>query len=90
MNPAPASSTSVSASSPMTSAPVHLRTRTPAAPVLYLRSFADDGCAARRYGALTEEEQLAKALAWVGPLLAVGRPGEVLPHVGAQRIYVAD
>jgi hypothetical protein len=64
--------------------------RTPTAPVLYLRSFADDGRAARRYGALTEEEQLAKALAWVGPLLAVGRPGEALPQVGAQRIYVAD
>jgi hypothetical protein len=64
--------------------------RTPAAPVLYLRSFADDGSAARRFGALTEEEQLAKALAWVGPLLAVGRPGETLPHVGAQRVYLAD
>ncbi len=64
--------------------------RTPAAPVLYLRSFADDGRAARRYGALTEEEQLAKALAWVGPFVAVGRPGETLPHVGAQRIYLAD
>ncbi|MET0917983.1 MAG: hypothetical protein ABWY07_06105 [Burkholderiales bacterium] len=63
---------------------------TPAAPVLYLRSFADDGRAARRYGALTEEEQLAKALAWIGPFLAVGRPGETLPHVGAQRIYLAD
>ena len=32
MNPAPANSTSVSASSPTMSAPVHLRTRTPAAP----------------------------------------------------------
>ena len=64
--------------------------RTPAAPVLYLRSFTDDDRAARRHGALTEEEQLAKALAWVGPLVAVGRPGEVLPQAGAQRIYVAD
>ena len=64
------------------------RTRVP--PVLYLRSFADDESAARRHGALTEEEQLAKALAWVGPLFAVGKPGETLPQVGAQRIYVAD
>jgi hypothetical protein len=64
--------------------------RTPAAPVLYLRSFTDDGRAARRHGVLTEEEQLAKALAWMGPLLAVGRPGETLPHVGAQRIYLKD
>ena len=64
--------------------------RTPAAPVLYLRSFTDDDRAARRHGVLTEEEQLAKALAWLGPLLAVGRPGETLPHVGAQRIYLKD
>jgi hypothetical protein len=64
------------------------RTRVP--PVLYLRSFADDDSAARRHGALTEEEQLAKALAWIGPLFAVGKPGETLPQVGAQRIYVAD
>ena len=65
---------------------------TPAAsaPVLYLRSFTDDEAAGRRYGKLTEEEQLAKALAWFGPLLAVGHPGERLPHVGAQRIYLAD
>ena len=64
------------------------RTRVP--PVLYLRSFADDDSAARRHGALTEEEQLAKALAWIGPLFAVGKPGETLPQVGAQRIYVGD
>jgi hypothetical protein len=60
------------------------------APVLYLRSFTDDDAAGQRYGKLTEEEQLAKALAWFGPLLAVGRPGERLPQVGAQRIYLAD
>lgn len=64
--------------------------RTPVAPVVYLRSFADDSRAGRRYGALTEEEQLGKALAWIGPLLAIGRPGEELPYVGAQRIYVAN
>ena len=65
---------------------------TPAAsaPVLYLRSFTDDEAAGRRYGKLTEEEQLARALSWFGPLLAVGHPGERLPHVGAQRIYLAD
>jgi hypothetical protein len=63
--------------------------RTAAAPVLYLRSFTDDTRAGRRYGALTEEEQLAKSLAWVGPVLAVGRPDEALPQVGAQRIYLA-
>ena len=61
-----------------------------AAPVLYLRSFGDDARAGRRYGTLTEEEHLAKALAWLGPLVAVGRPGDHLPDVGAQRIYLTD
>ena len=60
------------------------------APVLYLRSFADDERAGRRHGELTEEEHLVKALAWIGPLVAVGRPGEELPRVGAQRIYISD
>ena len=59
-------------------------------PVLYLRSFTDDDRAGARYGALTEEEHLARALAWVGPLVAVGRPGELVTQVGAQRVYLKD
>ena len=58
--------------------------------VLYLRSFTDDERAGTRHGALTEEEHLARALAWIGPLVAVGRPGELLPQVGAKRVYLTD
>jgi hypothetical protein len=38
----------------------------------------------------TEEEQLAAAVEPVGPLVAMGRPGEALPEVGALRLYVTD
>ncbi|MFE9851434.1 hypothetical protein ACFYPN_21945 [Streptomyces sp. NPDC005576] len=37
---------------------------------------------------LTEEEQLAQALESVAPMVAVGRPGERLPLVGARRLYL--
>ncbi|WP_055591963.1 hypothetical protein [Streptomyces hirsutus] len=36
----------------------------------------------------TEEEQLAQALKLVAPMVAVGRPGERLPLVGARRLYL--
>jgi hypothetical protein len=65
------------------------------APVLYLRSFHVDKSLARRpFGILrvvsvcTEEEQLVKALREIGPVVAIGKPGERLPRLGAQRIYV--
>lgn len=67
--------------------------------VLYLRSFAEDDVTAetRPRGLnqfmselATEEEQLASALEPVGPLVAIGRPGEGLPAVGALRLYVSD
>lgn len=41
-------------------------------------------------GVMTEEEQLAKALQDVGPFVAVGKPGEKLPVLGASRIYLQD
>src|SRR5215471_17028118 len=36
----------------------------------------------------TAESDLARALRPIGPLIAVGRPGEILPPVGAARLYV--
>jgi hypothetical protein len=39
---------------------------------------------------LTQEEQLVEALKPAGPVVAVGRPGERLPPVGARRIYLVD
>jgi hypothetical protein len=70
-------------------------------PVLYLRSFADDETAAtvdRMPGGVevsalsiySREEQLAGALSAVGPVIAVGRPGEPLPYLGAARFYLPD
>lgn len=73
----------------------------PRAPVLYLRSFQDDGrmlvadeggaVAQKLFGALTPtsaEEELADTLERVGPVVAIGKPGEPLPELGAARLYV--
>ena len=62
-------------------------------PVLYLRPFlADEGVRGltRRMlqGAWRSiEEQLAEALGPIGPLVAIGKPGEQLPTPGALRQY---
>lgn len=74
----------------------------PREPVLYLRAFADDGQMmmerdaigiARMIGnhivAASPEQELAIILRRVGPVLAIGKPGEVLPELGAARLYVA-
>jgi hypothetical protein len=69
-------------------------------PVLYLRSFRDDGVMVSEGGALarwvlrasragSDEETVAKILARIGPVIAVGKPGEPLPELGAARLYVA-
>ncbi|MFD5462337.1 transferase [Kitasatospora sp. NPDC127059] len=62
-------------------------------PVLYLRSFADDRTAAQiddgqELNIHSREEQLAAALRAFGPVIAVGRPGEPLPLLGAARFYL--
>jgi hypothetical protein len=66
-------------------------------PVLYLRSFKDDsswwfGMAMTmdHLQVLTEEEQIAEALGDIGPVIAVGRPGERLPPSGATRLYLTN
>ncbi|WP_331769180.1 hypothetical protein OG948_35875 (plasmid) [Embleya sp. NBC_00888] len=62
-------------------------------PVLYLRSFADDPISARVDDGValnihSRDEQLAGALGAFGPVIAVGRPGEPLPLLGAARFYL--
>ncbi|WP_052685208.1 hypothetical protein [Lentzea aerocolonigenes] len=68
-------------------------------PVLYLRGFGDDPEAAvvdelpgmLSTGLLSihsREEHLIGALRAFGPVVAVGRPGEQLPHLGAARFYL--
>ena len=41
-------------------------------------------------GIITEEEQLAKVVAEIGSFIAIGRPGENLPTLGAIRLYTGD
>lgn len=76
--------------------------RDPRPPVVYLRSFQDDGQAlhapfdpggiGRRIAGVvlrTPEQELADVLAHVGPVIAIGKPGERLPELGAARLYVS-
>ncbi|MEU9112339.1 hypothetical protein AB0D04_11205 [Streptomyces sp. NPDC048483] len=76
----------------------------PGSYVLYLRSFEDDqartalhqhalpgavgGILGFALSGRSAEEHIADALRPVGPLIAVGAPGERLPHVGAVRMYL--
>ncbi len=73
----------------------------PRTQVLYLRSFArDEGTLQASLSLLLnptllprgqgEEEQLADAVAPIGPLLAVGKPGDTLPKPGAHRVYIPN
>jgi hypothetical protein len=68
-------------------------------PILYLRSFEIDEAASQPpilellgilRDAPTPEQKLAKMLGRAGPVIAIGRPGEKLPQLGAARFYVAD
>ena len=59
-------------------------------PVIYLRSFNADQLTAKLEGSFTEEEHLTYVLMHIGPVVAVGRPGEELPEAGARRLYVGD
>jgi hypothetical protein len=67
--------------------------------ILYLRSFLDDTITSKP-GTIetfyylpsvrTEEEQLISVLSGVGPVVAVGKPGEDLPELGARRVYFSN
>ena len=59
-------------------------------PILYLRSFDTDPAADRLAFLLvsTPETRLVRVLHQLGPVLAIGRPGEKLPMLGAARFHV--
>jgi len=67
-------------------------------PVLLLRSFTDDVAGispnaliprlVRRRKRL--EETIGEQLTGAGPFVAIGRPGERLPQLGANRLYLGD
>jgi hypothetical protein len=52
--------------------------------VLYLRSFGSE----KKVSFV--ERQLVNMLKSVGPVVAVGRPGDGVPRLGAARLYLAD
>ncbi len=68
-------------------------------PILLLRAFRDDDAKASRVFntplgkillARRFEQGIAGGLSTFGPLIAVGKPGEELPEVGAARAYLTD
>jgi hypothetical protein len=66
-------------------------------PVLLLRSFADESMSIadaptwRQISSLTRmEESIADQFRPFGPLVAIGKPGEALPQLGASRNYYSD
>lgn len=78
--------------------------RDPRAPVLLLRSFRyDTDRTLRQWGVrlaagligghpqtTSPEQALVGELGVIGPVVAIGKPGERLPKLGAARLYVAD
>src|SRR5438876_10810804 len=64
----------------------------PRPPVLYLRPFtADNKEGAPRWLHLeTQEEKLASVFMNIGPFVALGKPQEKFPTLGAARTYVED
>lgn len=65
--------------------------RDPRAPVVYLRSFRDDAGAqyTTLWGRLSQEQQMARVLGHIGPVIALGAPGDAVPPLGAARDYVS-
>jgi hypothetical protein len=68
-------------------------------PILYLRSFDIDQHAANSAllemasmaaPVATPEQELAVRFAPIGPMIAIGKPGERFPELGAARFYVTN
>ena len=67
-------------------------------PVLLLRSFGDDNSGITPSHIISRlfwrkkrlEECLGAELDSAGPYIAIGKPGEALPPLGAQRVYLTD
>ncbi|HEV3074940.1 MAG TPA: hypothetical protein VHB47_11025 [Thermoanaerobaculia bacterium] len=73
-----------------------LRAQDRRAPVLYLRAFASDQrlsqvpAGGMLFGVRTEEEQIGTVMSEIGPFVAIGKPEEKLPELGAARMYAQD
>lgn len=67
------------------------------APVLFLRSFSNDENTIRERRSLEfsllpsmRAEEYLTAFNRLGPLIAIGRPGEALPNLGAHKMYIEN
>jgi hypothetical protein len=75
-----------------------IRARDSRAPILLLRSFGDDMIGVfegyrpsfGRRRSKSFEEVLTEHLWEIGPVIAIGRPGESLPRLGAAREYISN
>lgn len=65
-----------------------LRESDPRPPVLILRQFGDDFLESGKISATTFEHFIAGELNRIGPVVAIGRPGEKLQPLGASRDYL--
>lgn len=59
-------------------------------PVVYIRSFMLDGRLTGIYAGLTAEQEICAEMERLGPVVAIGKPGELVPELGAARVYVGD
>jgi hypothetical protein len=59
-------------------------------PVVFLRPFAADHRWIPLWKTTTPEEDIGLVVDNLGPFIAIGRPGERLPELGAHRLYVRD
>lgn len=59
------------------------------APILYLRSFLDQFTSDDLWFHVEADEELIyPVVKQIGPVIAIGQPGELLPPTGASRLYV--
>lgn len=59
-------------------------------PIIYFRPFSTDGRAGFPTLMPTYEEKLSKALSTLGPFVAIGKPKERVPELGAAKMYFDD
>mgnify|MGYP001489779346 CR=1 FL=1 len=59
-------------------------------PIVYIRSFMLDGRLEGLYTAFTVEQEVCEVMRQLGPIVAIGKPGEPFPELGAARVYTSD
>ncbi len=69
--------------------PFEVLRKDPRPPVTYLRNFKADSTTAHPFGTARRELILRDiCFESIGPFIAVGKPGEMIPGLGAPRIYI--